>query len=383
MPAAADPVARARALRPLFEAEAAATDVALTPTAKVVEAAADAGLFALMVPKALGGLEADPSTLIDVFEELALADGSIGWTLMANASATSYVAFLDPAVAAEMVQGRPESTAAGQFSPFGQVVREGERYRVSGDFQFGSGIAHASYVGGAGFVPGEDGQPEMMDDGLPNYRCFFVPKERVDLNGGWDVMGLRGTGSFDYHVQDQVIDPGWTFGLFHYRVKTGGPLYGMGPAPLAGLGHAGWGLGVARRALDEIERIAENGRARMGGLPLRDQQHFQRDLGKREMALQSVRLLTHDVFGRVVAHLSGGDPMTPALQHEVMASTAYLTEVAEDCTLFAYRTAGSQGLRNPSAVQRCFRDVFTGGLHIFVDRRSYEEIAKGRTGATA
>ncbi len=383
MSAAPDPVAATRALRPLFEAEALAVDEKLTLTPKVVEAAADAGLFQLMVPKEFGGIEADASTLLDVFEEMAIADGSIGWTLMANASATSYVSFLDPAVAAEMVQGRPDSTTAGQFSPFGTVKRDGEGYRVTGDFQFGSGSGHASYIGGAGFVTGDDGNPEMMEDGLPNYRCFFVPKDGVEMKGGWDVMGLRGTGSYDYHIKEQVIAPGQTFGLFHYEVKTGGPLFGMGPAPLAGLGHAGWGLGVARRALDEIEQIAEGGRARMGGLALRDQQYFQRELGKREMALQSVRLLSHDVFGRVIEHLSKGDAMTPALQQEVMASTAYLTEVAEDCTLFAYRSAGSQGLRNPSAVQRCFRDIFTGGLHIFVDRRSYEEIAKGRTGVTA
>ena len=89
------------------------------------------------------------------------------------------------------------------------------------------------------------------------------------------------------------------------------------------------------------------------------------------------------MFGRVTDQLAKGGPMLPSLQHEVMASTAYLTDVAEDCTLFAYKSAGSQGLRNPSAVQRCFRDIFTGGQHIFVDRRSYEEIAKGRTGVTS
>ena len=382
MPAATDLVSAVRSLRPLLEAEADATDETLTPTPKVVQAAADAGVFQLMVPRDLGGHEADSSTVLDVFEELSIADGSIGWTLMANASATSYVAFLDPAVGAEMVQGRPDSTMAGQFSPFAQVKREGEGFRVVGDFQFGSGSAHATYLGGAGFVSGDDGNPEMKPDGLPHYLCFFVPKGGVELKGGWDVMGLRGTGSYDYHVKDQLVDPGWTFGLFHYEVKSGGALFGMGPVPLAGLGHSGWGLGVARRALDEVAAIAEGGRARMGGAALRDQQVFQRELGKREMALKSVRLLTHDVYGRITDHLAKGDSLLPAMQQEVMASTAYLTDVAEDCTLFAYKTAGSQGLRNPSAVQRCFRDIFTGGQHIFVDRRSYEEIAKGRTGIT-
>jgi hypothetical protein len=38
--------------------------------------------------------------------------------------------------------------------------------------------------------------------------------------------------------------------------------------------------------------------------------------------------------------------------------------------LFAYQWAGSYGLRNPSLAQRCFRDLFTGGQHIYVDRKS-------------
>ena len=272
-----DPRAAARTLRPLIEAEADATDQAVTLTDKVVAAVAAANLFHLMVPVSLGGLEADADTILDVFEELSIADGSIGWTVMANASATSYVAFLDPEVAAGMVAGHPTSTTAGQFSPFAQVKREGDGYRVQGDFQFGSGTGHARYIGGAGFVSGPDGNPELMDDGLPNYRCFFVPRDGVEMKGGWDVMGLRGTGSFDYHVKDQRVAPGWTFGLFHYEVKSGGPLFGMGAGPAGGPRPRGLGArrGAPRARRDRGHRRGRTGAhgrprpARPAGLPAR------------------------------------------------------------------------------------------------------------------
>ena len=45
--------------------------------------------------------------VLDVFEELAYADGSVGWSLMANASATSYVAFLDEAAARDCARALP------------------------------------------------------------------------------------------------------------------------------------------------------------------------------------------------------------------------------------------------------------------------------------
>src|SRR6476620_3705414 len=80
-----DPLSSARSLRPLVEAEADATDRELTMTRSLVEAFAETGLNHLQVPKALGGLEADVDTALDVIEELAHQDGSVGWSFMANA----------------------------------------------------------------------------------------------------------------------------------------------------------------------------------------------------------------------------------------------------------------------------------------------------------
>ena len=171
-----------------------------------------------------------------------------------------------------------------------------------------------------------------------------------------------------------------TFFLFDPQVRTGGALYRMGATALAGLGHAGWGLGVAQRALDEIERLATSGRSRINGGAIQDQAAFQRGLGEKAMALRSVRLLVHDVFGGLVARLAKGEAMSKPMNADVMGSVAYMTQVAQDVVLFAYQWAGSHGLRNPSLVQRCFRDMFTGGQHIYVDRKSYEDVAKERLG---
>jgi alkylation response protein AidB-like acyl-CoA dehydrogenase len=380
MTTAAEALAAAKALGPLVESEAEATDRELTTTKPVLEAFSDTKLNHILVPKEFGGLEADTSTVLDVFEELAHQDGSIGWSYMANASATAYSALLEPSCAREMVADRPDSVLAGQFAPRGTAKRVDGGFRVQGSYQFGSGSAHASYIGGGGFVTDDDGNPEINPSGLPAYLCWFVPKASVEMTGGWDVMGLRGTGSFDYTVPEQKVDEGRTFWLFEAEVKTGGAIYAVGPAGLAGFGHAGWGLGVARRALDEIEQIAAGGRTRMTGGALKDQQVFQRELGEKTLALRSVRLLVHDMFGRIVDRLARGEPMTKSMQDELMSSVAYMTQVCMDVAHFAYVSAGSQGLRNPSLVQRCFRDMYTGGEHIFVDRKSYEELAKGNLG---
>jgi len=236
------------------------------------------------------------------------------------------------------------------------------------------------YLGGGGFVMGNDGNPEMLPSGVPAYLCYFVPIANVEMKNGWDTIGLRGTGSFDYGVPEQVVDPKYTFWLFDHSVRTGGPFYGIGAVALAGLGHAGWGLGVARRALDEIGQIATAGRARMGSAPMADQQIFQREFGERIFALDSVRTLVHEVYGRMERRLHAGEKLGKPENDEMMGAVAYMTQICEEITIWAYRSAGSQGLRNPSLVQRCFRDMLTGGLHVFVDRKSYEEHARNQLG---
>ena len=107
-----DPLSAARSLRPLVEAEADATDRELTMTTPVIEALAESGLNHLQVPKELGGLEADVDTTLDVLEEFAHQDGSIGWVYMANANATAMCSMFDERLGAAVARscGTPTAT---------------------------------------------------------------------------------------------------------------------------------------------------------------------------------------------------------------------------------------------------------------------------------
>ncbi len=128
-----DLVTRARTLRPLIEAEAAEAERSGTTTKKVVEAVAEHGLFWTMVPAACGGAEAPIETALGVFEELAYADGSTGWSVMANASSSAFAAIYcdDDAVATMFPAGAP-GIHAGMFGPVGTRDRPRRRLRDLG-----------------------------------------------------------------------------------------------------------------------------------------------------------------------------------------------------------------------------------------------------------
>ncbi len=369
---------RARALRELIESEADKIDENQGMTAPVVDALVESGLFRLLVPESLGGFEADPSTILDVCEELAYADGSVGWAFAQNTTVMGYLAYLDPELARPLAGLR---AGAGMFGPMGVVHREGNQFRVSGHFQFGSGCGHADIMGGAGMEM-RDGEMAPFEDGLPIIRAFIVPADRVAFKGNWDVMGLSGTGSFDYEVPEQMVDAGMTFSIFAREAKSGGSLYGLGPVPLGTISSVAWAIGVAERAMDEIVEIVKAGRMRMGSAPTREQQTFQRDFGYHAMALRSARLLAHDVYGGTVAAIERGEAKDARTERirETRAAASYAVEAAKAAVVFAYEASGSQGLRNPSLLQRCFRDIYVGASHLVFDERNYVENIKSRLG---
>jgi alkylation response protein AidB-like acyl-CoA dehydrogenase len=361
-----DPVRIARSLVPLIEQQAAAGERAGTLPAPVVDALRESGLLALQIPRALGGFEADAETTLTVYEDVCRADGSTGWTLLANAStsafATTYTS--DDAVKAMFANGVPSH--AGQFSPRGTAVAADGGFVVAGRYSFGSGSGHADWIGG-GALELIDGQPRMLAPGRPAIRVFFVPRDHVELAGNWDVMGLVGTGSFDYVVPEQHVDAGFTFDLLGDRPQRGGPVYRFGVLGLALIGHAGFALGVGRRALDEVAQIAPRKQRLGAASTVSDRERFQFELGRWDAAMRAARAFVYEAFGAAQASLDAGDDLHPDHLIRLKQATTYATHVAVDATRFAYSFAGTDPLRNPSVLGRCFRDIHAASQHLVVD----------------
>lgn len=365
-----DLVARARALRPLIEAEAEEAEATGTTTKPVVDAIAEQQLFWTMLPKDVGGQEATIATCLAVFEELAYADGSTGWSVMANASSSTFAALYcgDDAVATMFPPGAP-GIHAGMFGPVGNAQAADGGYRFSGNYRFGSGCAHAQWIA-AGAMETKDGDVVTTDAGLPSLLVGFFRPERVDLRGNWDVMGLAGTGSYDYAITDEVVDAGFTFRLLEAVPARGGAMYRIGLFGLVASGHAGFALGVGKRALVEVLAIAET-KQRMGSFEsVTAQQLFQHEFAMHDAAMRAARAYVFESFGAAEATVLAGSECTLVQQQRMRQATTYATRIAADAARFAYTWAGTDALRNPSVLQRCFRDIHAGTQHIYVDNNT-------------
>jgi alkylation response protein AidB-like acyl-CoA dehydrogenase len=348
----------------LIERNASENDRLGRLTDESARALCESGLLGLLVPRELGGIEADPGLYIDVIEELSYADGSFGWVTMATTfTIMGAAAWLGPVAVAAMFDGRNGFAAAGQIAPNGVAERVPEGYRISGQFHFGSGSQLSSWFLGA-FVLHEKGEPVRHAHGSPKILWAFGPRELVHIDPlSWDVMGLRGTASHDFRFIDQVVHEDFVLSLPLERLR-GGAALDIGVS----MGHVSFSLGVGTRILDELRDLAKR-KQREGRATLIDQPNFERDYGMMRGEMEAARAYVRSAFDEWHRDAQANGTASLETRAKARLAACWGTRISTQVAQFAYVAAGSDGLRNDpeNRLQRCYRDVGASAVHRHVD----------------
>jgi alkylation response protein AidB-like acyl-CoA dehydrogenase len=309
--------------------------------------------------------------MIDTWIEMAWQDGSFGWVGIANLpSSFAAAAYLPDAGFAEVFTTHDNRvTMGGQFFPNGQGVAVPGGYRLTGAWSFGSGTGHAEYVA-AGFMPMDDGEVRWAGEGIPDMQVAVVPRAEVSFNDGWFVQGLKGTGSYDYSVDDVFVPEHRTFPLFAREPKRGrSPATRMGLMPVTAAGHASWALGVAKSMLDDVQELAAT-KFRMSDMAsLASRPTFQKDLAHHVSAWRAAHLLVVDAFSAAESAVAAGEVLTPMLRADMRAAAVYATDVSRECAQWAHLAAGTSSIREGARLERAFRDMYTGTQHAFISEK--------------
>ncbi len=360
---------RARELRSTIDAAgaAAAATGATTLSQEVVDACSEAGLYGALTARAVGGAELPIDECLDVFAEIAYADGSAGWSVMAGATGVSFFgAYCEDSFTDEMFAGGTVPVVAGQFAPNGTAVPDGDRFHLTGSYSFGSGVAHADWVGAGAFTAPPEGEQA-------EFRLMVVPRAEAELLGNWDVLGLRATSSYDYRI-DTEVPVHATFEFFSPTRHRGGPMYDLGVIILTEIGHMGWTIGVVRRAIDEAVAIAK-GRARMAASSvIADDPRFRYEFAMAVSRFEAAETWCRQAFRTAEQAAEAGSGRDPSLATHVKQSATLLTQEGLAVVRSLYEWCGTEALRD-GPLQRCFRDMHGGSQHVLVGDRNPHEYA--------
>ena len=347
-------------------ADQAETDRRLpTPT---VAALAEAGMFTMCLPEAYGGPGTGPLAMIDAVIEVALGDGSAGWCSGIASTTSSMAAFVEPSFAREIFTS-PRVATGGVFAPNGRGVVDGDTISVTGRWQWGSGTQHCEWiVGGA-----------MCDDGTQRV-CFF-PADQIDFHDTWHTSGMRGTGSLDISVTDVSVPLAHTLQPGVGQVFVDEPIAHFPNFTLLALGIAATGLGVGRRALDELIQLAGAKKPQFSSRTLAESGFAQTEFSRAEGRWRAARSLLREEVGAAWSAAVAGDPVGVESRVAMRLAAAHAASECVAVVDAAWMLAGGSAVYDSSVLGRCVRDAHVVTQHIMVAPKLNETLGKFLLGA--
>jgi alkylation response protein AidB-like acyl-CoA dehydrogenase len=373
-------LAAARSLEALVERDADEAERLQHLTDAVVTAFKREGLYHMLAPRPLGGGELPWIDALRVVEAVSRADGSTGWCLMVgNVICGAGGAYLSADGARRLFAKGRDLMIAGQGIPRGFAERVEGGYLVRGDWGYGSGIYHADYTHN-GCVLTENGAPVRNAAGAPEIVLCHVERKDVELKGNWDVLGLRGTGSFDYSIRETFVPEALCHPYYRTTSELGGHQYCLGMVGFTTWGHTAFALGLGRRVLDEIASISLQ-KGNPFGL-LCNSATFQDGYARAEARYRAARAYSYAVWESICETLARGAEVSNTQVAEARMAMRHIHDVVSESSVWAHKAGGGVSLR-PSVLQRCFRDMHAATQHLLLSDQILQDCARTLLGMDA
>jgi indole-3-acetate monooxygenase len=370
-----NPAARARDLTGLIAAQADAIERGRRLTEPVVDALHEARVFRMLYPRSVGGDEVEPATYIEVVEELARADGSVGWCVSIANSIGLFAPYLQPAAACA-VFGDPRATSAWGPPNDCRGIAVPGGYRVTGRWDFASGCRHASWMGAHGTVVEPDGSLRLNNFGRPTLRTWLFPVEQARLLDNWHPIGLRGTASESYAVEDLFVPEAFTGTREDPSLRREpGALYAFPQQTLYSVGIASVALGIARGMLDAFIELALRKTPRGTGR-LADNAVVQAELARNEATLGAAHCYLIDTVTEIYRRAGPAAPIDVPDRARARLAGSHAITSAVAVADSIYKAAGVDAIFPGSPFERRFRDIHTVSQQIQARNAHYETVGQ-------
>lgn len=344
-----DMIQKARDLAPLLAEVSDEIETRRELPERLVSTLIAQGFFRMLQPRFLGGAELHPVIYAQVTEALASADASTAWCVCQNNGCSMSAAYLDRDTATEMF-GPPTGILAWgpPGAPYEAVPVEGG-YRISGKWRFASGSHHATWLGA-----------HMRADEPGGERTMLFPKSSVQMNDIWHTLGLRGTGSDEYVVDNLFVPRRLTMRRDNPedRRETGS-LYRFTSNQLYSCGFAGVALGIARATMQDFLALPASKVSRGATRPLRENNVVQSQFAQCEAKWRSSRAFLHSTWDTAWNHVEADSAQTREDRNLIRLASTWTIQQCRDIVSTLYHAAGSIAVFEEQPFEQRLRDIHT------------------------
>ena len=221
-----------------------------------------------------------------------------------------------------------------------------------------------------------DGSPKYDANGAPLERTMLVRSEDVEWTDIWNTVGLRGTASDQFALNDFFVRADHSITReFDRECRERGPLYRMSNHTCYQVGFAGVACGIARTALDDFVETMRNKVPRGARQSLRDNAVVQiQPRAGRSQSPRRARLCAA-VDGRHLERpLRAGATITVAQRMNIRMASTHAIHKAREAVDFAYNAAGATAIFENHPLERRFRDIHTVTQQLQGQLRHFETV---------
>jgi alkylation response protein AidB-like acyl-CoA dehydrogenase len=368
-------VERARALRDLIAREADETERNRRLTEPVVTALIENGLYRTLLPQSLGGAEAAPEIFMQVLEEVAKADASTAWCLGQCSVCATITAYLDHDAAKQIFSSLPDILAWGAIAH--EVRAEPGGYRASARWDFASGSRQASWLGAHVRVVEADGTPRRRPGGAPEVRTILFPVGEATMHDVWNVIGLRGTGTDSYSVDNLFIPE--KFAALRDEptaLREHGPLYKIPSHLTFALGFSALSIGLARATLDAAIELSRGKHSPGLARAMRDNNAVQGLIGRTEGNWRAARAYLYATAGAMWRDVTATGELSDAHRNAIRLATTWTIHQSTAVVDTAYHMAGATAVFSANPFERRFRDMHAIAQQLQARDTHYEDVGR-------
>jgi len=360
-------LSRIEALVPMLEANAAQAERQRKPVDAVMQAIEDTGVYRYFVPKRFGGYEFGMETFMKI--GMALGEGcvSTGWVTTFCVEHNWLMALFNQKAQEQIFGNQPYIIAPGTLAPKGVATPVDGGYRITGRWEWGTGVMHADWALLGALTP-------QAGSDRPDLCMFLVPMDQVEIIDTWQIAGMAGTGSNDVAVEDVFVESHLMTSVTKMRVgETDGSkwldsyLYKMPMMAVLGLTAAAPMVGAARRAVtlfrDRMqERMVYGTTTAQGEKPV-----SQHRLGQIAVAARNAEILLMQLARETEEWGRSGVVCPDEERVALRVRIGDVVRKSRDVIRDVVEAGGAHAHFLDNPLQRMLRDVHAGSCHTVFD----------------